>query len=128
MNITDVRLIPAGRDDRLRAFATVVVDDSLAVRDVKIVEGRDGVPFLAMPCRKTADRCPACGGKNCLSARWCNWCGGRLDPFRAAGQPLYADVVHPVSREARAVLEAAVFGAWRASVDSVIHSSGGIVG
>src|SRR5262249_15970961 len=56
--------------------------DAFVVRDLKIIEGTKG-SFVAMPSRKLTDRCPQCGCKNHLRARFCNQCGGKLDEDRA---------------------------------------------
>src|SRR5687767_4024069 len=66
---------------RLRAFCSLTLDDTFVVRDVKLIEGNDGL-FLAMPSRKLSDHCPQCHDKNHLRARYCNNCGGRLDEDR----------------------------------------------
>ncbi len=41
-------------EDRLKAFASVTFDDAFVVRNMKIVEGTNGV-FLCMPSRKLPD-------------------------------------------------------------------------
>lgn len=53
MQITEIR-IHLMNEDRLKAFANVTFDDSFAVRNMKIVEGEDGL-FLCMPSRKMQD-------------------------------------------------------------------------
>ncbi len=50
MNITDVKVVK--RDSKqIRGFASIVIDDSLIVKNIKIIEGRDGL-FIAMPSYK----------------------------------------------------------------------------
>ena len=39
-------------DQRLRALVTVVFEDCFAVRNIKVIEGRDGKLFVAMPSRR----------------------------------------------------------------------------
>ena len=41
-------------DSKLRAVATITIDDCFVVHDIKVIEGADG-PFIAMPSRKTND-------------------------------------------------------------------------
>ena len=53
MKITEVRIHLMG-EDRLKAFASVTFDDVFVVRNMKIVEGTNGV-FLCMPSRKLPD-------------------------------------------------------------------------
>src|SRR4051812_8385209 len=75
--ITEVRIkLMEDNHERLQAFCSVTFDDSFVIRDLKIIEGTKG-SFVAMPSRKLTDRCPGCGAKNHLRARFCNQCGGR---------------------------------------------------
>ena len=55
MNITDVRIRMVQKEDtKLKAVASITLDDAIAIHDIKIVEGTDGC-FVAMPSRKTSD-------------------------------------------------------------------------
>lgn len=55
MNITDVRIrITKKNNARLRAVASIIIDDEFVVHDIKIIEGTDGY-FIAMPSRKTPE-------------------------------------------------------------------------
>ncbi len=119
MEITEVRvrLIPnRGSGDRLRAFCSVTFDGDFVIRDLKVIEGVNGV-FVAMPSRKLADRCPRCKAKNHLRARFCNECGAKLNRERirkdAEGRPKYhADVAHPINSGCRERIEKAVREAY----------------
>jgi stage V sporulation protein G len=52
MNITDIRIrIVKKGDVKLKGVASVIIDDSLAVHDIKIIDGNNG-NFIAMPSRK----------------------------------------------------------------------------
>ena len=76
MVITEVRIKlmdDSSENERLQAFCSVTFDDAYVVRDLKIIEGTEG-SFVAMPSRKLTDRCPGCGSKNHLRARYCNSC------------------------------------------------------
>ena len=74
MVITEVRIkLMEDNNERLLAFCSVTFDDAFVVRDLKIIEGAKG-SFVAMPSRKLTDRCPQCGYKNHLRARFCNQC------------------------------------------------------
>ena len=55
MNITDVkvRLVQA-ENTKLKAVATITIDDCFVIHDIKIIDGTNG-PFIAMPSRKTAE-------------------------------------------------------------------------
>lgn len=55
MKITDVRVRLVNKDDsKLKAVASITIDDCFVIHDVKIIDGNDGF-FIAMPSRKTAD-------------------------------------------------------------------------
>ncbi|MGQ9778742.1 MAG: septation regulator SpoVG [Bacillota bacterium] len=54
MEITDVRLKKVSNEGKVRALATITIDDAFVVRDIRVVEGQNGL-FVAMPSRKTPD-------------------------------------------------------------------------
>jgi stage V sporulation protein G len=82
MELTEVRINLCGdRGGRLKAFCSLTFDNTFVIRDVKLIDGNDGL-FLAMPSRKLCDHCPACHEKNHLRARYCNNCGRRLNEER----------------------------------------------
>lgn len=55
MTISDVRVRLVKKDDgRLKAVASVTLDECFVVHDIKVIDGTDGC-FIAMPSRKTAD-------------------------------------------------------------------------
>jgi stage V sporulation protein G len=115
--ITEVRIkLMEDNNERLQAFCSVTFDDAFVIRDLKIIEGTKG-PFVAMPSRKLTDRCPQCGFKNHLRARFCNQCGLRLDENRALRHAdgrakLHADIAHPIHSGCREVVQSAVIKAF----------------
>ncbi|MBT3455723.1 septation regulator SpoVG [bacterium] len=54
MKITEVKVYPAKNGGRLKAFATIVFDNSFIIRDLKIIEGNKGY-FVSMPSRRRKD-------------------------------------------------------------------------
>ena len=53
MDITEVRI--SMRDDaKLKAFASITLDDCFVIRGLKIIKGQTGI-FVAMPSRKRKD-------------------------------------------------------------------------
>jgi len=54
MQITEVR-ITLRDDQKLRAFASITIDNCFVVRGLKVIEGRDSKVFIAMPSKKKAD-------------------------------------------------------------------------
>ena len=54
MKITSVSIRRAEKEDsRMKAIASVLIDDEFAVHDIRIIEGTKGL-FIAMPSRKTS--------------------------------------------------------------------------
>lgn len=82
---TQVRLVstqtPTGK---LKATASIVIDDSFAVHDIKLIEGKDGI-FMAMPSRKSPDG-------------------------------VFRDIAHPISGEARELINNAVIAAYNKTI------------
>jgi stage V sporulation protein G len=113
MEITEVRVkLVTNKDDRLKAFCCITLDNEFVIRDIKIIEGTDG-HFVAMPSRKMSDHCDKCGGKNHLRARYCNNCGAALPQDRTRKDPrgrmkLHADIAHPINTKCRQRLQKAV--------------------
>ncbi len=54
--ITQVRVrpVPPTNSPRLKAFATIVFNDSIVIDDIKIIEGKERL-FIAMPSRRTKE-------------------------------------------------------------------------
>jgi stage V sporulation protein G len=53
MDITEVRVFPVN-EERLKAYATITFDDCFIIRDLKIIDGNNGL-FVAMPSKKRKD-------------------------------------------------------------------------
>ena len=54
MNITDVRIRKISGDGKMRAVASITLDDEFVVHDIKIIDGQNGL-FIAMPSKKATD-------------------------------------------------------------------------
>lgn len=55
MKITDVRIRLVNKaDSKLKAVASITIDNSFVVHDIKVIDGNEG-EFIAMPSRKTND-------------------------------------------------------------------------
>jgi stage V sporulation protein G len=117
MEISEVRVkLIENKDDRLKAFCSVTMDNEFVVRDIKIIEGTNGY-FVAMPSRKMSDHCEKCGGKNHLRARFCNNCGAALPEDRArkdmkGRMKLHADIAHPINADCRKKIQDKVITAF----------------
>ena len=55
LKITDVRVRIVNKEDaKLKAVASITIDDCIVVHDIKIISGEKGL-FVSMPSRKTPD-------------------------------------------------------------------------
>ena len=54
MNITNVNIHNVFTEGKLKAVASIVIDNFIEVHDIKVVQGTDRL-FVGMPSRKTAD-------------------------------------------------------------------------
>ncbi len=54
MNITDVRVRKVEKDGKLKAIASITIDDEMVIHDIKVISGDKGL-FISMPSRKTPD-------------------------------------------------------------------------
>jgi stage V sporulation protein G len=108
-------------NERLQAFCSITFDNMFVVRDLKIIGGTKG-QFVAMPSRKLMDRCPDCGCKNHLRARYCNQCGHFLGEDRAPRDcdgraKLHADIAHPINSTCREFIQSAIIRAYLEEID-----------
>lgn len=122
MKITEIRVkLTEDPRNKLKAYCSVTFDDSFVVRDLKVIEGGQGL-FVAMPSRKLADRCRKCGAKNHLRASFCNGCGVKLNPDRAGVDArgrarLHADLAHPINSKCRTDLHREIVAALEKEVE-----------
>lgn len=118
MEITEVRVFPAeSRDGKLKAFATMTFDNWFVVRNLKIIQGNNGL-FVAMPSRKAVDACPRCKQKNTRGSQYCNGCGSRLmrqkEGEKSEGDRTgdHMDIAHPITQECREYIQEKVIDAY----------------
>jgi len=122
MHVTEVRVkLNTPTQDRLRGFCTITFDSCFVVRDIKIIDGPNGV-FVAMPSRKLMDHCPRCRTKNHLRARFCNNCGTQLDENRhgmtdEGRLKLHCDVAHPINAQCRAMIQETIVKAYHEEME-----------
>lgn len=51
LNITNVKVIRTENNFKVKGIASITIDDSFVVHEIKILEGQKGL-FIAMPSRK----------------------------------------------------------------------------
>ncbi len=117
MEITEVRVsLREGEGKRLKAYVTVTFDNSFVVRNIKVIDGNNGL-FVAMPARKLKQFCPRCGRKVDVGAKYCSYCGTQLpapprDMSRDKQQGTHQDLAHPINQEFRNYLQSKVLDAY----------------
>ena len=109
MEITEVRVAVKDSGNRkLKAYATVTFDNAFVVRNIKVIEGNNGL-FVAMPARKLKQFCPRCGKKVDVGSKYCNHCGVQLPPSPRMDDKNnstgHQDIAHPVNKEFREYLQ-----------------------
>ncbi|MFH1878075.1 MAG: septation protein SpoVG family protein [Candidatus Omnitrophota bacterium] len=109
MKITEVRIFPTeSKDGKLKAFATMTFDDWFVVRNVKVIQGNNGL-FVAMPSRKAMDPCPKCNFKNVRGSKYCNQCGSDMGPRQEANDSRkggnHMDIAHPITQDCRVYIQ-----------------------
>ncbi len=124
IEVTEVRVkLTSDNDDKLLGYCSVTLNNAFVVKDLKIIQG-DNSPFIAMPSRKITDKCPSCGYKNHLRARYCNECGKELPTNRAdtdarGRAKLHFDLVHPIRSEVRDYVHRKIVEAYQAELARV---------
>lgn len=54
MQITDVRIRKVEKEGKMKAVASITIDNEFVVHDIKIIDGDKGL-FIDMPSKKTLD-------------------------------------------------------------------------
>lgn len=54
MEVTDVRLRRVQTEGRMRAIASITLDDEFVIHDIRVIDGNTGL-FVAMPSKRTPD-------------------------------------------------------------------------
>jgi len=54
IQVTDIRINKVEGDEKLRAFASIVIDDCFLVGDLRVLEGEEGY-YIAMPSKRKRD-------------------------------------------------------------------------
>ena len=85
MKITSVQIDkkPVREDSRMRATASVLLDDCFMVRYIRVIEGDNGL-FIAMPSKK----------------------------IEVNGETIFKDIAHPINSETRKIFEDAILEAY----------------
>jgi len=108
MEITETKIsLVTNPNSRLRAYASVTFDNVFVVRDIRIIEGNNGL-FVAMPSRKMQRPCGKCGFKNPITNKFCGSCGASLgftNDQKLSPSQQHKDLAHPINTEFREYLQ-----------------------
>lgn len=124
MEITEIRVfLKEGQDKKLKGYTTVTFDNVLVIRNIKVIQGADGL-FIAMPSRKLKAACLKCHFKNEIGSRFCNKCGASLpmeqqpesDDEHHDSKTQHRDVAHPITKEFREYLQSKILEAYHKEV------------
>lgn len=124
LEITEVQFRGASKScSPVVAYCEIVLCNCFVIHDAKIIIGKRGRLFLAMPQRRVSDRCPECLGKNPLTSRFCGDCGSKLDRddvaiLSAERGTLYKDICHPINEVYRSLIEQEVLLRYTEAVDA----------
>lgn len=126
MEITEVRIFSKeSSNNKLKAYATITIDNAFVVRNIKVIEGKLGL-FIAMPSRKIKEPCPKCNHKNVVHSKFCNECGSQIpvsiqpsvsqdsDQTHDLRQSEHKDIAHPITVQAREYIQKKILDAYQA--------------
>lgn len=54
MKVTDVRMRKLVTDSRMKALASITLDEAFVIHDLRVIDGNNGL-FVAMPSKRTSD-------------------------------------------------------------------------
>lgn len=95
MEITSVRVKKEEREgSRMKGRAAVVIDNGLAIHNIRIIEGKNGL-FIAMPSTSR-----------------------EVENENGEMVTVHRDTVHPINPEVRAMFEEAILKAYNEAEDS----------
>jgi DNA-binding cell septation regulator SpoVG len=111
LEVTKVYITPAFKREgrtRLRAYVSIVLNDSFMVKNIRIIEKKEVKPgeskyFIVFPNRENTRPCTACSAKVSFRDEFCKVCGTKLSPI--IQEATYKDLCHPIKRDVSDVLE-----------------------
>ncbi len=113
MEVTDVRIkILPRKKDKVKAVATITFDNCFVVRNVKLVEGNNGL-FVAMPAEEVKRACPQCNSRIPSNSRFCPRCGAHLGDTPPNYRNTTRDLAHPINQEMREYITQKIISAYQ---------------
>ena len=96
MEITNVGISLKNTEGTLRAYATVTFDDEFVVKDIKVIDGKNGL-FIAMPSKPL---------KNRRSEEVAE------EEYSEDRRNLHKDIAHPINAAAREKIQTAILAKY----------------
>lgn len=90
MNLSARIFKVTGGNKKIKANVSLVIDDMIVIKDIKIIEGKNGL-FVSMPSRAKLT-------------------GGEVE--KEDGKPVYLDIVHATSKDAQKEIEKVIMDAY----------------
>lgn len=100
MRITDIKVFPV-REEKLKAFISIVLDECFMVNDIKVIKGKEGF-FISMPSRRK-----------------------RNGKFKDVAHPLNNETRQSMEKEILAAYEEALAGASKERAEVKVRPAGG---
>jgi len=123
MEITEIKInLKEASNKKLKAFATITLDDCFVVRDIKIIDGKKGL-FVAMPSTKVTENCSSCGKRVPIRDKYCGECGNRLVDINDSStveqrREEHRDIAHPINPECRNLIQSTIVAAYQEKVSA----------
>ena len=120
MRISDLRFVPDHSKSAVIAYATMVVDDWLVIKDVRIINCNQQLR-VAMPNKERPTASP-CGHGNLRTANYCSVCGSRISERFGRKSAAFFDIAHPIDATSRRKMEQNILEAMKLSENDVFHT------
>jgi len=122
MEVTDVKIkLVSKKREKVKAVATVTFDNCFVVRNIKLIEGNNGL-FVAMPAEEIKKTCPQCSSRIPVSSRFCPRCGAHLGDTPTQFRSTTRDLAHPINQEMRKYLTEKVIAAYQEKLNGTVSS------
>ena len=96
MQVTDVKVKIMHSEGNLKAYASVTFDDEFVVKDIKVIDGKNGL-FIAMPSKPLKNR------RNEEVAE---------EEYSEDRRNLHKDIAHPINAAAREKIQTAILAKY----------------
>lgn len=96
MQVTDVKVKIMRAEGNLKAYASVTFDDEFVVKDIKVIDGKNGL-FIAMPSKPLKNR------RNEEAVE---------EEYSEDRRNFHKDIAHPINAGARGKIQSAILAKY----------------